>query len=444
MIRNIVSRLQSDWPYPAARTPFYYGWVIAVISTLGFLFSIPGQTMGMAVFADEFIRVLGLSRTELSTAYLFGTLGSALLLTRAGRMYDAYGARTMLVGAALLLSLTLMFISILGWLSSSLAAWLRIELFWISFPLILFGYFGVRLSGQGVLTSASRNVLLVWFEIRRGLVSGFRGVFVSLGFSLAPLLIALLIDSYSWQGALWIMAGAVGIGFTFLALILVRDHPHVAGLAVDGGSLSDPKGTANDVSVDKTVAQARRDPVFWIYAMSLSIHALFGTAVTFHIVAIFNEVGRSREEAFAYFLPQAIVSLSTNLIASAAADRARLKPLLIVMLMAFILGAIGLTRLDSSLGYVMLVAGFGIGGGLWGVLSNLAFIRQFGALHLGEISGLNTAFTVFASAIGPVLFSLGNDIYGSFDAAAYGCLGALCLLMVFAIFLRQPRDLVPY
>ena len=43
--------------------------------------------MGMAVFAEAFIEVTGLSRTELSLAYMLGTIFSALFLTRAGRFY---------------------------------------------------------------------------------------------------------------------------------------------------------------------------------------------------------------------------------------------------------------------------------------------------------------------------------------------------------------------
>ena len=62
--------------------------------------------------------------------------------------------------------------------------------------LMLLGYFGVRFLGQGVLTSASRNILLIWFVKRRGLVSGLRGVFVSFGFALAPLGIAILIHDF--------------------------------------------------------------------------------------------------------------------------------------------------------------------------------------------------------------------------------------------------------
>ncbi|MFU8814738.1 MAG: hypothetical protein ACNA7W_05295, partial [Pseudomonadales bacterium] len=183
--------------------------------------------------------------------------------------------------------------------------------------------------------------------------------------------------------------------------------------------------------------QARRSPVFWMYASALSMHALFGTAVTFHIVDIFESAGRTRVEAFAYFLPQAIVSLTVNLIASALADRMALKPLLVLMLAGFVLGAFGLLALQSTLGYWLLVAGFGLGGGLWGVLSNLGYVRNFGRLHLGEITGLSTALTVFASATGPLLFSLGVDWFASYAAAVTVCLVMNLVLLVAAAIIRH-------
>ncbi len=439
-----AGRLRADWPFAAAEQPYFYGWMIAVVSTLGFLMSIPGQTMGMAVFADAFIDAFGLSRTELSTAYLFGTMASALFLTRAGRWYDQLGARFMIVAASLVLAATLVGISLIGSAATALSGLTNLPTAGISFVLILIGFFGVRFSGQGVLTSASRNVLLVWFERRRGLVSGVRGVFVSLGFSIAPVVLALLIDTYGWRGALWFMAAVVGVGFAAFALVTVRDHPKICGLEPDGRNVADATQTSNKAAQTHfTLAEARRNPVFWMYALALSMHAMFGTAVTFHIAAIFEEAGRSRVEAFAYFVPQAVVSVVTNLGASALADRTRLKPYLVIMLGAFIAGACGLTQLDSEAGYWLLVVGFGAGGGLWGVLSNLVFVRQFGTLHLGEVSGLNTSITVFASAIGPVLFSLANDVFGSFRAAAFGCLGLLAILFVCAVLLRQPLDRAP-
>ena len=89
------------------------------------------------------------------------------------------------------------------------------------------------------------------------------------------------------------------------------------------------------------------------------------------------------------------------------------------------------------------MVGFGAGGGLWGVLSNLTFIRQYGALHLGEISGLNTAITVFASAVGPVAFSLANDAFATFEAAAIACGVGLIGLLCAAVAIRQPHDKRP-
>ena len=161
---GIARRLRGDWPFPASKTPVFYGWVIAVLSTLGFLFSVPGQTMGMAVFAESFIEVTGLSRTELSLAYMLGTISSALFLTRAGRFYDEYGPRLVLVSASLLLGASVVFISLVDVMSQSVTQLMGFNTVGVAFCLMVVGYFGVRFSGQGVMTSASRNMLLVWFE----------------------------------------------------------------------------------------------------------------------------------------------------------------------------------------------------------------------------------------------------------------------------------------
>ena len=156
-------RLRGDWPFPARKTPFFYGWVIAVISTLGFLLSVPGQTMGMAVFADAFIEITGLSRTELSLAYMLGTISSALFLTRAGRFYDEYGPRLVLVSASLLLGASVIFISLVDVISLWLTDLLGINTIAVTFCLMIVGYFGVRFSGQGVMTSVA--AICCWFGL---------------------------------------------------------------------------------------------------------------------------------------------------------------------------------------------------------------------------------------------------------------------------------------
>lgn len=420
------------WPFDVRRLPFYYGWVIWVFSTIGIIVSIPGQTMGMAVFTDHLIEALDLTRTQLSLAYLAGTVGSSLFLTRAGRWYDRLGGRLMVPLASTLLGVMLVYIALVDTFAARFGGGVL-----ASFSLITVGYFGVRFLGQGILTSASRNVLLVWFERRIGLVSSARGTFVSFGFAIAPLVLAWLITHSGWQGALWILALCC-VGFAVVALLLLRDSPGSCGVLIDGQSAQE-KAPVPPERTSATLAEATRTPVFWLVTLSLSMHSLFGTAVTFHIVSIFAEAGRSQTEAFAYFLPVAIVSTVTNLLCGWLVDSRSLKPFMIVMLLSFILGAVGLLQLQDNAGYFLLVAGFGIGSGLWSVTSNLAFIRNFGPLHLGEITGLCMSIMVFASAIGPALFSVGLDLFGSYAAPQWICIAQLLCLLVFACIVKQEK-----
>lgn len=387
--------------------------------------------MGMAVFTDPFIEVLGITRTELSITYLFGTMCSSFFLTRAGRWYDRYGARIMITLSSFALGVMVFYISIVDLIADFVGGSVA-----ITFALMFLGYFGVRFFGQGVLCSCSRNVLPLWFVKRRGLVSGIRGVFISFGFSLAPLVLASLILEFGWRGALWFMAAICCFGFSLVAIVFVRDAPEPCGLVADGEPF-DAEVSGKTEVVSRTLHDARRSPLFWVYSASLGMHAMFGTALTFHIVDIFADAGRGRDEAFSYFFPAAIFSTTVNMLASWLVDTQPLKPFLVTMLLAFSLGAYGLLNLHQSWGFWMLAAGFGAGGGLWGVISNIAFIRFFGPLHLGEISGLNTSLTVFASAVGPAAFSLGLDHFGSYDTVVMICQGLLLLLLLAAIMVGQ-------
>jgi OFA family oxalate/formate antiporter-like MFS transporter len=250
------------------------------------------------------------------------------------------------------------------------------------------------------------------------------------------LALAWLIARGGWREALWELAFVCFV-FAGLALVFLRDNPQSCGVLVDGHTHEDQVPETKD-QPSATLEQARRSPVFWLATLSLSIHSLFATAVTFHIVSIFAEAGRSQTEAFAYFFPAAIFSTAANLICGWLADKRSLKPFMIIMLSGFLTGAVGLLYLQHTWGYAALVIGFGVGGGLWAVISNLAFIRNFGPLHLGEITGLCTSIMVLASAIGPALFSLGLDYSSSYAAAEWLCIAALVLLLGFTIALPQP------
>ena len=149
--------------------------------------SIPGQTMGVSVFTDYLIEALKIERFELSNAYLIGTLISATLLTRVGKLYDKYGGRVIAMAAALLLSGTLLLLS----KSDKIAETIAMQFFgepssYVAFGTITVLFFLLRFSGQGVLTMISRTMLMKWFIENRGFANGLSGIAVSLDFLLHP------------------------------------------------------------------------------------------------------------------------------------------------------------------------------------------------------------------------------------------------------------------
>src|SRR5262245_31451731 len=85
--------------------PFFYGWVILIVGTLGIVMIGPSQTFTVGVFLDSFIADLGISRANLSLIYGLSTLGASLLLPLTGQWLDRYGARRMVMAAALGLGL---------------------------------------------------------------------------------------------------------------------------------------------------------------------------------------------------------------------------------------------------------------------------------------------------------------------------------------------------
>ncbi len=232
----------NHFPFQPNKVPFFYGWIILFASTVGILFSTPGQTMGVSTFTDYLLDAIGISRTQLSTAYMAGTIGSSLVLTWAGKMYDKYGARWVGMVVALALSAILVLLSqsdrIIRFFVPCTNSGIYLG-FAIAVLMMLF--FMLRFSGQGVLTMVSRNMLMKWFVARRGLANGISAVFVALGFSVAPLTFDMLIQETSWRHAWLLMAAFIGIFFVLFVFLFFRDNPEDMGMVPDGEKLASKK-----------------------------------------------------------------------------------------------------------------------------------------------------------------------------------------------------------
>ncbi len=411
-----------------------------IAGTIGIISSIPGQTMGVSVFTNYLIDSLKLSRDALSSAYLIGTVASSLFLTYAGKIYDKFGARFTAMIAALGLAVTLILFSYSDLLSGSLSNFVSIEFSTASFVLISLLFFFLRFSGQGVLTLASRNLIMKWFDQRRGLANSLSSAIQSFGFAVSPLFIALLITRFNWSITYQILAVLTFL-FVIFAFIFYRDNPEECGLIPDG-KIIEPKHKSNPTFQTKkqyTLKEARSTWVFWLFTFGLSFNAFFITGFTFNVISIFESCGYSEQKALSVFVSASIISIVSAILGNLLSDYIKMQKLLIIFLLGCLLSSLGIAILGSEIGYYVLILGNGIMGGLYSVLVAITWPRFYGRKHLGAISGLSMSLVVFSSAMAPLFFSRIFTLTGSYSIAGYAGVAYAVILLIFSIKARNPQ-----
>lgn len=422
-----------------AKSSFFYGYVVLVIGTIGIYFSIPGQTIGVSVFTDPVKDALGLSRNQFSNSYMIGTILSSLVIGRAGIWFDKYGARYVAFFAALTLAFSLWLCSLSVEISGFTKQLLNLDSWMVPFIIMTILFFMLRFSGQGVLTMASRNMIMIWFDKNRGKVNAVSSIAISFGFSSSPLLIDYIIEGYSWEGAWQILALGLLI-FSFFVLQLYKNRPEEHGLLPDGTS----KAVETDIDsliVGKqfTLKQARGTRAFWMYGLILAFNSFFITGLTFHVVSIFASEGYPKSDAISIFLPGSVVAVTISTIFNFLSDYLRLKWYLYLMIFGGIIASIGFLYLPTPFGIPLLIIGFGIMGGFFAVLNAIVWPRFYGRNNLGAITGKIMGLLILASALAPPIFSLCFSTFGSYKLLGYLGLAFLLFLVVGSVKANNPQ-----
>ncbi len=417
--------------------PFFYGWIILIVGSIGLLMSAPGQTIGVSAFTDSLIDVLSLSRDELSLAYMGGTMISAIMLTKAGQFYDRFGAMKTGLFACLGLGLALFYLSQVAKIKELLS-----QSTISTMILLLLGFVCIRFFGQGVLTLTCRTMIVKWFEQKRGLAVGILGIASAYGFSMAPIGFDSLINSLDWSGAWIVLSLIIGLIFPIIILFFFKDEPEKYGLVPDGLLSKTAKNKVNKFPVHKefTLRETRRNYSFWVLCGYPAMFGLFVTGFTFHVVSIFAEQGLGRINAIHIFQPIAIVSIASTIVCSLISDHVKIKYLAFYFGVAFVLAIIGVLYLsEDGFFYWLLILAYGATTGIGSMFASLFLPRFFGREHLGAITGQAMTLFVFSSAIGPILFSQSLSLTGNYNAASYVCGMIVFALLIATIFTHNPQ-----
>jgi MFS family permease len=391
--------------------PFFYGWIILIAGTLGLVMTSPGQTYAISIFTEHFIGDLALSRSYVSTLYMIGTVSASFAMPVVGRHIDRHGSRTMMVLTTVFFGFACLYMALVQ-----------------NALMLCLGFFALRALGQGSLSLVSRIVVNQWWVRRRGFAIGIVGMsYALIGRAGFPIMINALIPLYGWRGTYSLLGLLLLLIMLPLGWLLVRNRPEDYGLWPDGQpptAREDEAGTASapqELSMQKTwaeenwtLAEVLRLPVFWLISAGFASMSALNTGLTFHIVSIYVDNGLTPTIAASAFVPIAITSAFVQMGSGMLLDHFPSRVLLAMSLFLHTLllpMAPYLRSMEMALGFGVIM---GTASGLQMTIGNTIWAMYFGRRHLGSITGATATISVASSAIGPMLFGIARDIWGSY------------------------------
>ena len=420
----MTSHATSTTAVPLPRR-FYYGWVIVGVAALAMVGTLPGRTQGLGLITEPLLAELGIGRVAYAQMNLGATLAGALFAFGVGSLIDRYGSRIVLTVISAALGVVVLAMSRVEGNAALLAS------------IVL-----TRGLGQTALSIVSLAMVGKWFQRRLTWAMGVYTVAMSVGFMLAFPAVGALVLGAGWRQA-WSAIGVFLIaGLAPVAWLLTRAKPDEIGEVIDGERT--PNAAANSASVNRVqvsanLAEALREPSFWIFALASAMYGLVASGIGLFNEAILAERGFAPGVYHTALAVTAITGLLGNFGAGAWAERRSLRAVLVVAMV--ILGA-ALAALPhvSSVNHVMLQAiAMGLAGGFVMVVFFSFWGRTFGDVHLGRIQGAAQVITVIASAAGPLALAWCVESTGSYAFAFYTVAVAVTLLGVAAAFVRIPE-----
>ncbi|MEL6257842.1 MAG: MFS transporter [Pseudomonadota bacterium] len=378
----------------------------------GFLltfFSGIGQTFFISLSNDAFREKFNLSHGELAGIYSAATLASALILLEFGKIVDRRSVRfsaLVVVGGAALAAF---------WMSMAWAAWT-----------LFFGYLGLRLFGQGLMSHVSMTAIGRWFDAYRGRAVSLAILGYPVSEALLPPLAVAGIATFGVP-ALWAFGGAV---------VLFVAGPVLFGLLSE--ERTPQTAASHEVVAEKRSWRRRevlREPSFYLLLVGVLCPGFMATCLFFHQLHLVEVKGWSVATFALAFSVFAIAQVGASLLTGGAIDRYSARALLPIYLIPLGLGLILAWAVDGEWAVFVVLALVGVTAGIGSALIGALWPELYGIAFLGEIRALAFAAMVSATAASPVLtgFLIDQGVafpaqlaaMGVFAIAASGLMAAL-------------------
>ena len=258
----------------------HYAWVILAAACV-LSIAARADSAAFAVFVDPLVQRFGWKRGDISFAYALAFLLGLPATIAMGWLGDRYGARPLMLGASLLISVGTV---LLGTITELWQFYLFYGLF-------------VGSMGHAAFTVLLPVIVTRWFSRHMGLAVGIYWGALGSGPVLFAPLFAWLIETRGWQQAF--TAIGVGLGVVLFAFsLLIRSRPSDKGLTPYGEEEAPPRQhRTTTLPPAVTLRQMLRERPVW-YLMAIHHLGCAGHAVILaHIVSMATIRGVSPIEA---------------------------------------------------------------------------------------------------------------------------------------------------
>jgi len=358
-----------------------------------------------------------------SSSYAAATLAASLILPYVGKATDRYGVRALAVVVSALFGLACVGMSFVSGIYS-----------------LFIGLLLLRSLGQGSLTLVSNNAVAQWFIRKRGRAMGLSGIGTAFSMGLFPLVADILISSFGWRTSYEILGAAVWLTILPLGAVFFRSRPEDHGLIPDGESLSevDQRTRTRPVEENWTLSEANKTRAFWILMSVFAVVSCLATGLMFHQVSIFQLKGLDPVLAAVNYAPIAFIGVVVTLFSGAFIDRFPVPYLLSAMLCLVGIDMVIAQTMTSACEALIYGMVLGIVLGMQRAVSTTIWANYFGRLHLGSITGIAQTSQVAASAMGPLIFGLAFDYFGSHNQALTASLILPMALAAAVLSMKRP------
>ena len=381
----------------------------------------------MAVFSATFTAFvkpiateLAWSRTQVISGYSVASAALAFAAWPTGMLIDRFSSRHII----------LLGVPLFG------AALASMALIPANYPVYLFICLLVGVAGAGCFHVVYISILAGWFERRFGLAVGIALAGSGIGVGLMPIYAQALISAYGWRAA-YIALGLTSVAVAWPSACLLLHHR----APVQASSTDTDTGTDTDTDTEDKLApgmsraEALRSIVFWrVFLCYFLIGALVGGFIV-NLIPLLTDRGIAPQEAATFAGLFGVSVLFSRLASGYMLDWVDAGRLGASIFLICFFGGLLLTFTTARIPTAAAVLLIGLGAGSEGDIAVFVILRKFGRRAFGALSSIVYSSLLLGVLVGPLVFSLAHDLYGSYRPGQYPLLagGLLACLLHFSV-----------